>query len=86
MAARVTPGYTWAISVELVRGQAGFATELLAEDDPSLSGEAGIAATSPEEVQQLPWIRWESPQPPASPALPFSLFFLPVHECKYNTV
>lgn len=77
MAARVTPGHTWAVSAELVRGQAGFGTELLAEDDPSLSGEAGIAATSPEEVQQLPWIRWESPQPPASPPPPFSLFLPP---------
>lgn len=60
MSACVTPGYTWAVSVEL-GGQAGFTTELLAEDDPSLSGEAGIAATSSEEVQQLPWICWESP-------------------------
>lgn len=77
MAAHVTPECTWAVSVELMHGQAGFATELLAEDDPSLSEEAGIAATSPEEVQQLPWIRWESPQPPASPALPFSLFLPP---------
>lgn len=77
MAAHVTPGHTWAIHAELVRGQAGFATELLAEDDPSLSGEAGIAATSPKEVQQLPWILWERPQPPASPALPFFLFLLP---------
>lgn len=76
-----TPG-----ELELVRGQAGFATELLAEDDPSPSGDAGIAATSPKEVQQLPWIPWESPQPPASPAPPLSLFSLPVHECKYNTV
>lgn len=55
----------------------GFATELLPEDDPSLSGEVGIAATSPEEVQQLPWIPWEGPQPPASPALPFSPFLPP---------
>lgn len=42
--ARVIPGHTWAVSAGLVRGQAGFATELWAEDDPSLSGEAGIAA------------------------------------------
>lgn len=39
-----TPG-----ELELVRGQAGFATELLAEDDPSPSGDAGIAATSPRK-------------------------------------
>lgn len=84
MAARVSPGHTWA-STELVVARLGL-PQLLAEDDPSPSGDAGISATSPEEVQQLPWIPWESPQPPASPAPPFSLFSLPVHECKYNTV
>lgn len=86
VAARDTPGHTWAVSAELMGGQAGFATELLAEDDPQSQGKQELQPPALRKCSSSHGSVGKAHSHLLLQHRPFPCSFLPVHECKYNTV